>query len=184
MSESESSTTRTGDSKITSVGRSTGERREGLAPCTRLRRQEADEQEAIGRQPGHRERGRDGARAGHRDDRDALGPRVAHQPVAGIGDPRRARVRDQRHVAPGAERLEDPSALGALVVLEVGGRRASAMPCARSSVPVRRVSSQATSATSPQNAARPQRQVLEVAERRCHDEERARRGVGVGHLTP
>ncbi len=53
-----------------------------------------------------------------------------------------------------------------------------AIACARRRVPVRRVSSQATSETSPQDAQGPQGEVLEVAEGGRDDEEGAGAGSG------
>ena len=51
-----------------------------------------------------------------------VGSGLAHEAEARIGDARRSRVRDQRDVVAGAQLREDPLALPALVVLEVGGR--------------------------------------------------------------
>ena len=64
-------------------------------PRAAFRRQEAHEQEAVGRQAGERQRRDRRARPGHAHHRDAGGARVADQLVAGVGDQRRARIGDQ-----------------------------------------------------------------------------------------
>ena len=77
---------------------------DGAAPRRAPRRQEAGDEEAVGRQAGDEQAGERRRRAGHREHLDAGGDGVAHQLVAGIGDQRRARIADQRHGAPARSR--------------------------------------------------------------------------------
>jgi len=112
------------------VGAFVGDQGAGLARQGRQRgaqrllaaRQEADEQEAVGRQAGRDQGRHHGGRAGQRDDRNLARQRLADQLVAGIGDARHARVGDERHV-PGGQRVEHRVELGQLIVLVIAGHR-------------------------------------------------------------
>ena len=90
------SCTRLPDSNSTSVASIRASSAEPRPPRALLRRQEALEEEAVGRQRRDRERRQHRGRAGHRDHAVAGGAGLAHQLEAGIGDQRRAGVGHQR----------------------------------------------------------------------------------------
>ena len=84
------------------------------------RRQEALEQEPVGRQAGGHQRRQHGRGAGDREDGAALGQRRAHQLEAGIGDRGRAGVADQGHRLARREPGQQlrPRRLGIVLVVE------------------------------------------------------------------
>ena len=76
------------------------------APLALLRRQEAFEEEPVGRQARDRQRRQRRRSARQRGDRMAGLARRAHQLEAGVGDQRRAGIRYQRDGPPGGEPRE------------------------------------------------------------------------------
>src|SRR5439155_454862 len=103
--------------RLTHERRETGRARPGSA------RQEALEDEALGREARHRDEGGERRRTGHGHDRDAGGERPAHQVIAGIRDPRRAGVGDERDRRAGPEPLDESRRALALDGVVVAGER-------------------------------------------------------------
>ena len=132
---------RRGDSKKISVA-GTAFRLPAASAAGLFHRQEAGEQEGIGRQA----RGVSAARGPtgrDRHDANAVVERLADQPVAGIGDERRAGIADQRHALPGRE-CRDQFRPGLAGIVLVIGDGAAADAIAASRTRDTRVSSQAT----------------------------------------
>ena len=109
------------------------------------RGKEPHEQEAVGGQAGDRQRGHRRAAPGTGTTGQAFRARVAHEAEPGSEIPG-VRVGHEGDVRP-SRSVQDPLALPALVVLEERRRRRR-IPCAWRRRAVRRVSSQAMSATS------------------------------------
>ena len=147
---------------------------EGLSARRHLGGKEAQEEEPIGGEAGHGQRGDGGAGPRHGDDRDAFRAGVAHQPVARVGHGRSPRVGDEGHVAAGAQGREDLPALPALVVLEVRrDRRRDAVGAEQHGRAARVLAGDERHLA--QDADGPQRDVLEVPQRGGHDVQRPRR---------
>ena len=88
-----------------------------------LRRQEAFEEEAVGRQARGDERGEHGGGAGDRGDGQAFLDRRLHEPVAGIRHERRARVRDQGQGLPFLNPVDHAFAHRIVGMLVIGDER-------------------------------------------------------------
>jgi len=159
-----------------------GQPLEDAAARTRAGRQEADEEKTVGREAGDRQGQGRGARAGHRHDRQAFLPGVAHEAIARVGDSRRAGIGDEGDVAAGPQGAEDPLPLPPLVLLEVGGRGGCDGVGAQENAGPACVLAGHEGGLA-QHAQGAQGEVLQVADRRRDDEERAGTGGTVGHLT-
>ncbi len=95
---------------------------EGVSARLLLGRQEAREQEAIGRKPRQRQRGDRGAGAREGDDVVSRRTCVAHQLEARIGDHRRARIGHQRDRL-AAQPRDQPGAHPIGIMVMIGGHR-------------------------------------------------------------
>ncbi len=138
------------------------------APGALLGRQEAGEEKLIGRQTG-RDQGRKGRRsAGQRRDREAAFMRRAHQLESRVRNQRRAGIGDQRNRTAGGKALQQRRARLFGVVFVVGCERR------RDDVAVEQLPGDAgvfagDHVGSGECLQRPQRNVAEIADRRCDD---------------
>ena len=119
------SCTRLPDSNITSVAsiRASSVSRARRAVC--LRRQKSFEEKPVGRQRRHRQRRQHRGGPGQRDHRMAGGADLAHQLEAGIGNQRRAGIRDQRDRGALRQPFQDfrPRQRGVVLVIGFEQRR-------------------------------------------------------------
>ena len=139
----------------------------------RFRRQEAREQERVGRQSDAGQGGERGRRTGNARDHDPFIERLAHQLVAGIGDQRRAGVGDQRHRLPGAEPRDQPRALPLGVVLVIRRELAAQAEMRQQLLRVARVLG-GDQIGAGEHRERAKRDVGEIADRRRHEIEAGR----------
>ena len=102
--------------------RHAGELGDARAARTLLWRQEAFEEEPVGRKPGDAERHQHRGGAGRGRHRVAGLARLAHELEAGIGDQRRAGVRDQRDPCAARELLQQERTRGLGVVVVIGSK--------------------------------------------------------------
>ena len=80
--------------------------------------QETFEAEAVAGDAGHRQRRDRRAGSGHRTDRESRGAHLTHQPVAGVRDQGRARIRHQRQRFAAFQALDQlPGDVGLVVVV-------------------------------------------------------------------
>ena len=100
-----------------------GERRDALLPRRLFWGEKALEEETVGRQAGGAERGQYRGSARHRNDGVTGLYRFAYQLVTGIGNQRRAGIRDQRDRLPFAQAGEQLRPRLGRVVLVVGRER-------------------------------------------------------------
>ena len=96
---------------------------EARAPRTAFLRQEAFEEEAVGRQARHDERRQHGGRPRNRGDLDPGRQRFLNQLIARIGDERRAGVGDEREPRAVLEARDEMRAHHARIVLVIGDER-------------------------------------------------------------
>ena len=150
--------------RLTHERRETGRARPGSA------RQEALEDEALGREARHRDEGGERRRTGHGHDRDAGGERPAHQVIAGIRDPRRAGVGDERDRRAGPEPLDESRRALALDGVVVAGERARDAVALEERARAARVLG-GDEIDLAEHAQRPQGDVLQVADRGGDDVE-------------
>ena len=113
-------------------------------------------------------RASDGRRSRDADDRDASVERFAHELVAGVGDERRARVRDQRDRLSGAEPRHKPRAFALGIVLVIGAERAADAEMGEQLLRVPRVLG-GDEIGAGEHGERPERNVGEIADRRRHE---------------
>ena len=147
----------------------------GSAGPTRRAGQEALEAEPVAGQPGQRQRGGDGARAGGGGDRHAGVQRGPDQPVAGVGDAGHAAVGDQRDRRARARARRPVRGCGAPRCPRSSEtiRPATVTSRSRASRVSRRVSSAATTSAAARRLAQPGRGVGRVAQRRAEQDQAA-----------
>ena len=179
---------------IRHVGQAAGNARRRLEPdrcCRQLgelgdlratralcRGKKPGEHEPVGRQTGHGQRGKNGAGPGNGDHRDPSVPAGGDKLVAGVGDERRSRITDQRHLPPGLELFKKPwPYLGPIVVMigyhPCGGGGAGQPQQLASCSCILAGDDIGTS----QRGGGTRREIAEIADRCCYNGE----GAGSGH---
>ena len=158
-----------------------GELGDAGGPLPRLAWEEALEAEAIGRQPGECQGGEHRARPGDRGDVHTSGDRLGDDPIARVAHRRHPRIGDDHDGGSRSGTLDELRGTHLLIGIEVrddgtGDLDAQTRCEATQSTGVLR----GDDVGGLEQSDEPRARILEVAQRRCGQDDHARGGIGVG----